>query len=268
MEPMNRFLSGNRQGVKDFIDAICNIPAERTTFALPASYSTPITILARLPPTSREGFPSLPYLIDHARNFAALVKLWTDATTHYLPSEGLDGDLSEFNDLCINLRRRADEYLSQAEQGGQTADQLSLQWDDLVERLESSTLHSAAADPTLSPSIEPEMHHPPWTDISTSFGGGHRAPPGSAGSEAANRERHEQQSFWDTTFGKDGKPQRPFGSSDEASGALQPSRGHSSNGKQPTRSFLGGLRRKGKGDGPGDRDTGTGLGTSWNSSMS
>ena len=64
MEPMNRFLGSHRSAVKDYIDAICSIPSERNTIALAASYSTPITILARLPPTSREGFPSLPYLID------------------------------------------------------------------------------------------------------------------------------------------------------------------------------------------------------------
>ena len=266
MEPMNRFLSGHRQGVKDFIDAVCDIPAERNTFALPASYSTPITILARLPPTSREGFPSLPYLIDHARNFAALVKLWLDATTHYFPPEGLDGDLLEFNQLCINLQRRTDECLSKAEQGDRTADQLSLQWEDIVESLESSTIHEVA-NPMPSSSLEPEMHSPPWTEFTTGMSGGHRVPPGSAGSEAGSRERRERQSFWEATFGKESKFQRPYDPLDDVSGASPPSRGQSRNGKQPTRSFLSGLRRKGKGDSPGDKDIGTSPGSSWNAGM-
>ena len=134
MEPMNRFLSSHRQEVKDYIDEICSIPSERNTFALPASYSTPITILARLPSTSREGFPSLPYLIDHARNFAALVKLWLEATTHLMSSQVLDGDLLLFNQICIDLQRRADECLQKAE-ADQIVDHLSLQWEDIVETL-------------------------------------------------------------------------------------------------------------------------------------
>jgi hypothetical protein len=249
MEPMNRFLSGHRQGVKDFIDNVCSIPAERNTFALPASYSTPITILARLPPTSREGFPSLPYLIDHARNFAALVKLWLEATAHYVAPQGLDGDLLEFNQLCINLQRRTDECLLKAEQGDRTADQLSLQWEDIVESLEASTIHEVA-----NSNIEHELHSPPWTEYTTSVVGGHRAVPGSAGSEAGSKERKERQSFWEATFGKDSKYQRPY---DPDSTDSPPSRGQSRNGK-PSRSFLGGLRRKGKGEGmgqgPGDKE--------------
>jgi hypothetical protein len=265
MEPMNRFLSGHRQGVKDFIDAVCDIPAERNTFALPASYSTPITILARLPPTSREGFPSLPYLIDHARSFAALANLWLDAMKHYFPPEGLDGDLLEFNQLCINLQRRTDECLSKAEQGDRTADQLSLQWEEIVESLESSTIHEVA-NPISSSGLEPEMHSPPWTEFTNTISAGQRAP-GSAGSEAGSREQRERQGFWEATFGKESKFQRPYDPVDDSSHASPPSRGQSRNGKQ-SRSFLSGLRRKGKGDSPGgDKDIGTSPGSSWNAGM-
>jgi hypothetical protein len=250
MEPMNRFLSGNRQGVKDFIDDVCSIPAERNTFSLPASYSTPITILARLPPTSREGFPSLPYLIDHARNFAALVRLWLEATSHYLPNQSFKGDLQEFNKLCIGLKSRTDECLLKAEEGESSADQLSLRWEDIVEGLESSTIHNIA-NPVSEADFQAdlELHSPQWTEYSTYISGGaHRT--GSAGSESASKERKERQSFWEATFGKDSKYQRPYESPEGHSGAgSPPSRGQSRNGK-PTRSFLGGLRRKGKAEAP------------------
>lgn len=106
MEPMNSFLSNNRESFKAFIDDICYVPtplssaaggnyststtANSSTASSPThpvsaetnlSYTTPMTIMRRLPPTSREGFPSLPYLIDQARNFADLVSLWLEATS-------------------------------------------------------------------------------------------------------------------------------------------------------------------------------------------
>jgi len=256
MEPMNRFLTGHRQGVKDFIDSVCAIPAERNSFALPASYSTPITILARLPPTSREGFPSLPYLIDHARNFAALVKLWLDATAQYMEQQSLEGELLEFNRLCISLQRRTDDCITKAESGDRNIDTLSLQWEDIVENLESSTIHDVAnSHPAV---LEAEMpHSPPWAEYAAhvSIGGsGARVAPGSSGSEMGSRERKERQSFWESTFGKDNKYQRPYEPVDEHETPGRPP--GSRNGKQPM-SFLSGLRRKGKGGGEGSVSTST-----------
>ncbi|KAL5321921.1 hypothetical protein ACEPPN_009885 [Leptodophora sp. 'Broadleaf-Isolate-01'] len=270
MEPMNQFLARHRQGVKDFLDAVCDIPAERNNYALPASYSTPITILARLPPISREGFPSLPYLIDHARNFASLVKLWLDATTQYSTPQGLEGDLLEFHKLCLNLQRRTDDCLLKAEQADRSADQLSLQWEDIVETLHSSTLHDAA-NPSLDRDIDfgprtgtassSQNHSPLWAEYSATITGGstqahshapshtqtpvQRLPPGSAGSEAGSREKKDRQSFWDSTFGKEhhlhhhhqasgqGQGHGKYGKSydpHDDSQASPPSRGQSRNG--------------------------------------
>jgi hypothetical protein len=239
MEPMNRFLGSHRQAVKDYIDAICSVPSEKTTFSLPASYSTPITILARLPPTSREGFPSLPYLIDHARNFAALVKLWLEATGD-VPPEHFEGNLATFNQLCVDLQRRTDECLLKAE-GGRNTDQLSLQWDDIAESLESSMIHEVA-------NPGPDSNSTSWTEYTASMPGGERqrVPPGSAGSESGSKDRKERQGFWEATFGKDSRYQRPYQNSEVADNS-PPSRGQSRNGKA-SRSLLSGLRRKGKGD--------------------
>lgn len=109
MDPMNRFLSSRRQALKDFIDEICAIPAERSNCILPASYSTPITILGRLSPLAREGFPSLPYLVDHARSFALLVRLWVDNQPLSGDAENqYDGDLLKFHRCCVSLQQRAD----------------------------------------------------------------------------------------------------------------------------------------------------------------
>lgn len=246
MVPMNKFLTSHRQDLKDYIDEICAIPAERSTFALPASYSTPITILARLPSTSREGFPSLPYLIDHARNFAALVKLWLETTSHLRPSETIDGELLEFNQLCISLQRRTDECLLKAEAADRSADQLSLQWEDMVDSLGSSSITSPAAfNPESQRPEEPEVESksPLWTEYTTTITAGRRSATGSRESESGRKER---QSFWEQTFGRDSsanKERRPSDTVDLA-GQSPPSRGQSRNsGKQ--RSFLSGLRRKG-----------------------
>ncbi|CAI4212233.1 unnamed protein product [Parascedosporium putredinis] len=133
MEPMNKFLGSHRQSVKEFIDNVCSIPAERGTNPVPASYSTPITIQGRLSAISREGFPSLPYLIDQSRNYAGLVRLWVDVNplAHRSPKvsrsqhglsppsadgqDSSDGDLLIFNDVCQELQQRADECFAQVE---------------------------------------------------------------------------------------------------------------------------------------------------------
>ncbi|PQE30266.1 hypothetical protein CJF32_00010141 [Rutstroemia sp. NJR-2017a WRK4] len=234
MEPMNKFLHQHRQGVKDFLDAVCAIPAERTTFAVPASYSTPITILARLPPTSREGFPSLPYLIDHARCFADLVKLWLEGTTNHM-TQSLEGDLAEFNHLCQALKKRTDECILKAEEYG--------------DRM--------GADQLLAPG-------------SAGSGGSERERERIIRDKDKDKDKKETKTFWEATFGKDSKYQRPYqppyespsqsqerGAQDR--GQLQASSppgkglGHSRNEKQ-SRSFLGGLRRKGKEKGERERE--------------
>ncbi len=150
MEPMNTFLSSSRQEFKTFIDNICSISPERASSAIPPSYATPITILGRLPPTSREGFPSLPYLIDHARNFAALVTLWLNSSHEVANSaEGFEGDLARFHELCIGLEQKTTDALAKAEQAERPSGQLELKWEELVEQMDHSA--TLAADRTRSP---------------------------------------------------------------------------------------------------------------------
>ena len=141
MEPMNAFLSSHRQEFKTYIDSICSISCSTSALSpIPPSYSTPLTILQRLPPTSREGFPSLPYLIDHARNFAALVDLWLENTTASAPNIiSSDGDLLKFHTLCVSLHQRTQDCLNRAERAERPSSSLSVKWEELVEQLESSS---------------------------------------------------------------------------------------------------------------------------------
>ncbi len=107
-------------------------------------------MLARLPPTSREGFPSLPYLIDHARNFAALVTLWLNSSHGAANSEeGFEGDLAKLHEICIGLEKETTDALAKAEQAERPSGQLEFKWEELIEQMD----HSAAltADRTRSP---------------------------------------------------------------------------------------------------------------------
>lgn len=135
MEPMNGFLSAHRQGFKTFVDTICSISPDHANSPIPPSYATPITILGRLPGTSREGFPSLPYLIDQAKECAALVDLWLDrphnADSPILMSE----ELRAFNHMCEALREKTNHCLSRAEQAERPSGVLEPKWEELVEQM-------------------------------------------------------------------------------------------------------------------------------------
>lgn len=161
MEPMNRYLTTQRNVYRDFIDQVCGIPTERGTKSLPASYSTPVTILGRLGPTAREGFPSLPYLIDHPRSYASLVKLWVEARPMEKKGQ-VDGELLIFNDLCFGLQKRADACLAKVVElrasGGD-----SNAADQLAESLEQATLIGSLGIPSFSgpPSITNDIEPPP-----------------------------------------------------------------------------------------------------------
>lgn len=173
MEPMNRFLNTQRQPFRDFLDAVCSIPAERTNVVLSASYSTPMQILSRLAPVAREGFPAVPFLVDHARNFAALVNLWAEA---HPPSasdpQAFEGDLLEFHTKCLELHQRAMECfariesLRSAETASQaTEDQLSMT--DAMERVHLGDILSSLSSSRNSSAV--------WADEAR--------PPGSSGSD-------------------------------------------------------------------------------------
>jgi len=136
MEPMNAFLTGRRQEFKDFVDKICGISPDRATSAIPASYATPITILGRLPATSREGFPSLPYLIDQARECAGLVEIWLNSRHEVDGSFAWSDELKSFDALCGRLRQRTKDALSQAEQAERPSGAMAPKWEELVDQME------------------------------------------------------------------------------------------------------------------------------------
>ena len=173
MEPMNAFLAQHRENFKEFIDEVCTPPAPLADTSFPASarhstptyppevvsadthlsYTTPMTIMQRLPPTSREGFPSLPYLIDQGRAFADLVALWVEALGDTADGgsggEGArsreemvaavresGGDLVAFHDICVRLHRRTRECLNRAERAEQPHSSVVFQWEDAIAQIQ------------------------------------------------------------------------------------------------------------------------------------
>ncbi|KAH7255416.1 uncharacterized protein BKA55DRAFT_508540 [Fusarium redolens] len=169
MEPMNRFLNVQRQSVRDYIDQVCSIPADRNANFVPAGYSTPVTILGRLSPTSKEGFPSLPYLIDDTRNLASLVKLWVDARPVDDKKEEVDQELLAFNDVCFALQQRADACLAKVESERASETATCATTEDIAESIEQASLIESL-------SISYGGSSTAWNDV-------YEPTPGSSGSE-------------------------------------------------------------------------------------
>ncbi|KAI8948429.1 Rho GTPase activation protein [Xylaria longipes] len=163
MEHMNRFLGHQRQSFKNFIDQLCSVPSDRNPVTIPASYSTPVMILGRLSPKGREGFPSLPYLIDHQRNYAALVKLWFEVHHASAPDTHVfEGELGEFHALCVGLQGRADDCMAQVEMF-RAIEYESVATDDLADNFERTSLIESLSQSYASSSVwaENDPYRPP-----------------------------------------------------------------------------------------------------------
>ncbi|KAI1389541.1 Rho GTPase activation protein [Hypoxylon trugodes] len=233
MEPMNKFLTIHRQPFKDYIDQMCSIPPERSTGPIvSASYSTPITILGRLSPVSREGFPSLPYLIDHPRNYAALVKLWLESSrkSSVADPSDFDAELAEFHLICVDLQRRSDECLARIE-AIRVSENESIATEDLPEALERATLIDSVNLTYGNPAS--------WMENDLN------RPPGSSGSEVEGGDRSA--SF--RNFSREGRPLRQVSESIDISNPMSTIRAKAGHVRNP-RSFLHGLitgkKEKGK----------------------
>jgi hypothetical protein len=159
MEPMNRFLISHRSEFKEFVDAICSIPAERPAQIVNPSYATPIQIFGRLPPSSREGFPSLPFLIDNARSFAVLIRMWLGMAPpdlHDIPE--LDENVLKFHTLCLEIQQRTRDCLNAAEQAERPNGSHEVKWEELIEQIEKSgTFYDESSSKANTPSVETAM---------------------------------------------------------------------------------------------------------------
>jgi hypothetical protein len=245
MEPMNRFLNVQRQSVRDYIDQVCSIPADRSTNFVPAGYSTPVTILGRLSPTSKEGFPSLPYLVDDTRNLASLVKLWVDAKPVDDKRNEVDQELLGFNDICFALQQRADACLAKVETERASETATNATTEDVAESIEQGSLIESL-------SISYGGSSTAWNDIYEP------PPPGSSGSEvndesatrSRRRSKERRRHHHHHREGWEHRKQRQGSASGSASGTIKAKNG------RVGRTILSGIMRiGGRGESPEGKDS-------------
>jgi hypothetical protein len=168
MEPMNAFLNNHRNSFKKFLDEVCDVSSTTIQVNIPPSYSTPLAILNRLPPTSREGFPSLPHLIDHARSFATLVNLWLEHVGEMVEVAEEQTELLKFHLECLRLRKRTEECLTSAERAERPGSQNEGAWDDIVGQLRSDAATDEACSVTSTTHSQHTFFHTRTDSSSTS----------------------------------------------------------------------------------------------------
>ena len=133
MEPMNKFLTASTPEFKTFVEDICAISSSQLSSAtLEPQYAAPAQIKGRLPAASREGLPSLPYLLDYTKLLADLVDLWTSNAPSRLPSNDSESPLTQFNTLCTELKARSKERLSSAELAEKPDGKLESKWQQIL----------------------------------------------------------------------------------------------------------------------------------------
>lgn len=254
MEPMNRFLSARRQSLKDFIDEICAIPAERSNHVLPASYSTPITILGRLAPLAREGFPTLPFLVDHSRNFASLVRLWADHNQTSAHEARYDGDILRFHKQCIALQERANFCMNRIDEVRAADNENASQPTDSDLALADAMEHVSFADSSIN-TMSRGSSTTPWMD--------HERPPGSSGGSSYDEERtsglRSHKSSDRRARGRSSKNPHPLGSSmDPQESSWKDNQRKSLRNSKNAKKFLSGILRRLDRDKSGSPDPSSG----------
>ena len=159
---MNIFLNTHRQEFRSFVDTICAISPDQAISVPLASYTAPFQVLKRLPLTSQEGFPSLPYLLDQARDCAALVDVWLDGSHETENAKPLSEELVRFDTLCQQLRQKTKDCLNRAEQAERPNGTLTPKWEELVEqmgrkaRIRNQNDYSSPGTPTVEGSLRSE----------------------------------------------------------------------------------------------------------------
>ncbi|KAI9893809.1 MAG: hypothetical protein M1814_005362 [Vezdaea aestivalis] len=132
MQPMNQFLSQNRQEFKSFIDEFCSVPTDPPSIPQPLSVTMAAASTAQLDPLTREYCLAVPYLLDQGKSFALLVELWLKSSEN-IDRTALDGDLFLFHHICVGLRQRTQDCISNAEAAALPSDDEVISWEELLE---------------------------------------------------------------------------------------------------------------------------------------
>ena len=114
LEPMNKFLTSATPEFKTFMDQICSWNPAQGKFYEP-QYQAATQIKQRLPVVSREGLPSLPYLLDGPRSLANLVDMWLDNAPSDLLQADVDESVKAFHSHCLRLKQSVQDCMKNAE---------------------------------------------------------------------------------------------------------------------------------------------------------
>ena len=139
MEPMNKFLTNATPEFRDYVDEICSIGASQMSMAsIEPQYGAPNQIKGRLPPASREGLPSLPFLLDKTKLLADLVELWVAHAPQNISEIGVEQAVQSFDIICRDLHQRSQDCLSLAEQAEKPDARMELKWHQALREQQKS----------------------------------------------------------------------------------------------------------------------------------
>ena len=139
MEPMNKFLANATPEFRDYVDEICSISASQMSMAsIEPQYGAPNQIKGRLPPASREGLPSLPFLLDQTKLLADLVELWVTHAPPNISETGVEQAVQSFDTVCRDLHQRSQDCLSLAEQAEKPDAKMESKWHQALREQQKS----------------------------------------------------------------------------------------------------------------------------------
>ncbi|KAJ9497298.1 GTPase activating factor [Exophiala xenobiotica] len=133
MEPMNKFLAASTNELRSFIDETCAVSASQiASVTLEPQFAAPNQIKNRLPPISREGLPSLPFLLDRTKLLAQLVDLWVSHAPENISEASDDSAVGVFHSLCLRLSHKSKECLKAAETAERPDERSEPAWERLL----------------------------------------------------------------------------------------------------------------------------------------
>ncbi|KAK5952931.1 GTPase activating factor [Knufia fluminis] len=131
MEPMNKFLNAATPEFKAFIEGICSWNASQGLHHEP-QYQAAMQVKLRLPPLSREGLPSLPFLLDYPKSLATLVDIWVAKAPADFAEASAEECVHAFHKLCLRLKQRAMECMADAETAQEPNKTHERQWQKML----------------------------------------------------------------------------------------------------------------------------------------
>ncbi|KAL2441910.1 hypothetical protein ABEF95_016846 [Exophiala dermatitidis] len=156
MEPMNKFLASSTNEFKAFIDEICAVSSTPVvTASLEPQFAAPNQIRNRLPEVSKEGLPSLPFLLDNAKLLAQLVGLWMDHAPENIREATDDEAVLAFHALCVKLSQKSKECLKAAEQAERPHERSESTWQQML----TDQQGAMTANPFGGQPMEPQVDH-------------------------------------------------------------------------------------------------------------